>query len=117
MRFHTSPERWPGRCPGVLPKWVRCCEGLKSNEWKHQQTNRCSTMALTSKAPLLSTANETMADLKIGRARLYELINSGELESFTCGRSRKILEASKQAYVQRSLEAERQRRAARTVTN
>jgi hypothetical protein len=62
---------------------------------------------------LLSTVEETMADLKVGRAKLYELINSGELESFTEGRSRKILEESKQAYVQRRLEAERLRRARR----
>jgi hypothetical protein len=60
--------------------------------------------------PLVSTVEETMADLKVGRAKLYELINRGEIESFTEGRSRKILEDSKLAYVQRRLEAERQRR-------
>jgi hypothetical protein len=60
---------------------------------------------------LLSTVEETMADLKVGRAKLYELINSGELESFTEGRSRKILEESKEAYVKRRIEAERLRRA------
>jgi len=59
----------------------------------------------------VSTVTETMVDLKIGRAKLYELINSGEIESFTEGRSRKILEESKQAYVQRRIEAERLRRA------
>jgi hypothetical protein len=76
-------------------------------------------MAIISKTdrPLLSTVNETMVDLKIGRARLYELINSGEIESFVSGRSRKILEESKHAYVQRKIEAERQRRAARTATD
>jgi hypothetical protein len=60
--------------------------------------------------PLLSTVGETMADLKVSRAKLYELLNSGEIESFNEGRSRKILEESKQAYVQRRLDAERQRR-------
>jgi hypothetical protein len=59
----------------------------------------------------VSTVTETMVDLKIGRAKLYELINSGEIESFTEGRSRKILEEPKQAYVQRRIEAERLRRA------
>jgi hypothetical protein len=70
--------------------------------------------AVTEKrGPLLSTVGETLAELKIGRAKLYELLNSGEIESLVIGSSRKIVEESKQAYIQRSIEAERQRRSAR----
>ena len=60
--------------------------------------------------PRLSTVEETMADLRVSRAKLYELLNSGEIESFTGGRSRKIVEESKELYIQRRLATERDRR-------
>lgn len=60
--------------------------------------------------PLVATVNETMATLKIGRAKLYELLNTGELESFLEGSSRKITWRSIDAYVQRRLEEEAKRR-------
>jgi Helix-turn-helix domain len=60
--------------------------------------------------PVVETVNETMAILKIGRAKLYELLNSGELESYLEGSSRKITCRSIDAYVQRRLEEEAKRR-------
>ena len=36
----------------------------------------------TSKGALVATVNETMAALKIGRAKMYELINNGQLQSY-----------------------------------
>jgi excisionase family DNA binding protein len=59
---------------------------------------------------LLCTPNEAMATLRVSRATLYGLLNSGELESFTEGKSRKIVAQSLQAYIRRRLEAEAQRR-------
>ena len=63
---------------------------------------------------LVATPNQTMSYIGIGRAKLYELINAGELETYTEGISRKILWPSIHLYVKRRLAAEaaRRRRAA-----
>jgi excisionase family DNA binding protein len=42
--------------------------------------------------------------LGIGHKQLYQLLNNGELESFTVGRSRRIPMASIRAYIARKLE-------------
>jgi hypothetical protein len=63
-----------------------------------------------SRAPLVATVNETMAALKIGRAKTYELINSGQLKSYIEGTSRKILWSSIHDYIDRRLAAEAARR-------
>jgi len=43
--------------------------------------------------------------LGISKTTLYELLNRGELESFTLGRSRKITLASIRALIERRIEA------------
>jgi hypothetical protein len=68
------------------------------------------TGELNTKGPLVASPNETMVTLNIGRAKLYELINLGELESYLEGHSRKILWGSIRSYIQRRLAAEAQRR-------
>ncbi|MGY4289056.1 hypothetical protein ACVWXO_008276 [Bradyrhizobium sp. LM2.7] len=60
--------------------------------------------------PVVATVNETMATLKIGRAKLYELLNLGDLESYLEGSSRKITWRSIDAYLLRRLEEEAKRR-------
>jgi hypothetical protein len=50
---------------------------------------------------IVATVNETMAALRIGRAKIYELLNSGTLESYHEGASRKITWRSINAYVER----------------
>ncbi|MBO4224724.1 helix-turn-helix domain-containing protein [Bradyrhizobium neotropicale] len=72
-----------------------------------QQTNdhQASTGAL------VATVNETMAALKIGRAKTYELLNNGQLKSYVEGTSRKILWSSIHDYIERRLAAESARRA------
>ncbi|MDN5003817.1 DNA-binding protein [Bradyrhizobium sp. GCM10027634] len=60
--------------------------------------------------PLVATVNQSLMRLQVSRPKLYELLNSGEIESFTEGRSRKIMIASMDAYVQRRLAAEAARR-------
>jgi excisionase family DNA binding protein len=64
--------------------------------------------------PIVASVNETMATLRIGREKIYQLLNSGELESYRERGSRKILWRSIEAYVERRLkqEAERHGRAA-----
>ena len=60
--------------------------------------------------PLVASANQTMIALGIGRAKLYEKINAGELESYVDGGSRKILWDSIRAFMKRRLEEEAARR-------
>jgi predicted DNA-binding transcriptional regulator AlpA len=60
--------------------------------------------------PLVASANQAMIALGIGRAKLYEKINAGELESYVDGGSRKILWDSIRAFIKRRLEEEVARR-------
>jgi hypothetical protein len=59
---------------------------------------------------LVASPNETMMYIGVGRAKLYELLNGDELESYVEGSSRKILWPSIHAYVKRRLAAEAARR-------
>ena len=52
---------------------------------------------------VLLTAEETAECLKVGRCKVYDLIRSGELESFKIGRLRRIPVASVQAFAKRML--------------
>jgi excisionase family DNA binding protein len=63
-------------------------------------------------SPLVASPNQAMKALLVSRATLYSLINSGELESYTEGRSRRITVQSIASYVERRLKAEAARRAA-----
>jgi excisionase family DNA binding protein len=60
--------------------------------------------------PIVASVNETMATLKIGREKIYQLLNSGELKSYREGGSRKILWRSIEDYVERRLAEEAKRR-------
>ena len=55
---------------------------------------------------LVASPNQAMTALGIGRAKLYEKINAGELKSYVDGGSRKILWDSIHAFIKRRLEAE-----------
>jgi predicted DNA-binding transcriptional regulator AlpA len=68
------------------------------------------TLATNPGQPLVASPNQAMTALGIGRAKLYEKINSGELESYVDGGSRKILWNSIHAFIKRRLEAEATRR-------
>lgn len=60
--------------------------------------------------PLVASPNQAMKALLVSRATLYTLLNAGELESYTEGRSRRITVESITSYVQRRLAAEAARR-------
>jgi excisionase family DNA binding protein len=62
------------------------------------------------KRSIVASVNEAMIALKIGRAKIYQLLNSGELESYREGGSRKILWRSIESYVERRLAEEVKRR-------
>jgi hypothetical protein len=59
---------------------------------------------------LVASPKEAMNYIGIARAKLYELINGGELTSYHEGKSHKILWESINAYVKRRLVAEAARR-------
>ena len=50
---------------------------------------------------LLLTVSEAASCLGIGRSTLYELVASGEIESVTIGRSRRVPAEALGAYVER----------------
>jgi excisionase family DNA binding protein len=56
--------------------------------------------------PLLVKPADAGRLLGCGRTRIYELINAGEIDSFSDGRSRKIIVASIHAYVAGRLAAD-----------
>ena len=51
--------------------------------------------------PLLATIPETCAELRSCRTKVYELMNTGELESIKIGDSRRIVRASIKRLVKR----------------
>jgi excisionase family DNA binding protein len=51
-------------------------------------------------------AKKAAFSIGVGMTRLYELINSGEIESYRDGKARKIVVASLKAYVERQVAAE-----------
>jgi excisionase family DNA binding protein len=60
--------------------------------------------------PLVASPNQAMKRLQISRSTLYALLNAGDLESYTEGRSRRITVRSINSYVERRLAEEAQRR-------
>ena len=56
--------------------------------------------------PLGVPPNAAKAAIGCGTTKLYELLNAGELESYSIGRARRITTASIKAYVARQLERE-----------
>jgi len=68
------------------------------------------TQAVGLDTPLVASPNQAMKALMISRATLYALINAGELESYTEGRSRRITIESIYAHVRRRLAEEAKRR-------
>ncbi|MCC8965142.1 MULTISPECIES: helix-turn-helix domain-containing protein [Bradyrhizobium] len=69
----------------------------------------------SSRGALVATVSETMAALKIGRAKTYELINSGQIQSYVEGSSRKIIWSSIHDYIERRLAEEETRRDGRAA--
>jgi excisionase family DNA binding protein len=60
--------------------------------------------------PLVASPNQAMRAIQVSRKKLYELINTGELESYTEGKSRRITVKSIGEYIERRLAAEAVRR-------
>jgi excisionase family DNA binding protein len=61
-------------------------------------------------APLVASPKQTMKAIQVSRKKLYELINAGELESYTEGKSRRITVRSINDYISRRLATEAVRR-------
>jgi excisionase family DNA binding protein len=67
-------------------------------------------MSIASEAPLVASPNQAMRAIQVSRKKLYELINNGELESYTEGKSRRITVKSINEYIARRLATEAVRR-------
>jgi excisionase family DNA binding protein len=61
-------------------------------------------------APLVASPKQAMRTIQVSRKKLYELINTGELQSYTEGKSRRIIVKSINEYIERRLAAEAVRR-------
>ena len=55
-------------------------------------------------APLLVTVEEAARRLSIGRTAAYLLVLNGEIQSVKIGRTRRVVVASLEAYIQRLLD-------------
>ena len=67
-------------------------------------------VAITFDAPLVASPKQAMRAIQVSRKKLYELINTGELQSYTEGKSRRIIVKSINDYIERRLAAEALRR-------
>jgi excisionase family DNA binding protein len=54
--------------------------------------------------PLVVRPRDACKMLSIGRTKLYELLNDGEIESYRHGRSRRIALASIRAFISRQID-------------
>jgi excisionase family DNA binding protein len=73
-----------------------------------------SANSIALEAPLVASPNQAMRAIQVSRKKLYELINAGELESYTEGKSRRITVKSINEYIERRLAAEAARRSRAT---
>ncbi len=69
-----------------------------------------SAVSITFDAPLVASPTQAMRAIQVSRKKLYELINTGELQSYTEGKSRRIIVKSINDYIERRLAAEAVRR-------
>jgi hypothetical protein len=79
---------------------------------KQQDVSYMAPNSIASEAPLVASPNQAMRAIQVLRKKLYELINTGELESYTEGKSRRITVKSINEYIERRLAAEAASRAA-----
>ncbi len=63
-------------------------------------------MTAKDEARLLLTVREAAERLSLGRSLTYQLITSGEIDSVTIGRARRVPVAALEDYVRRLREAE-----------
>jgi excisionase family DNA binding protein len=81
-----------------------------ANNWVFPMPEPITSQGNDLAAPVVATPNQAIQRLQVSRATLYELINNGDLESYTEGRSRRILVQSMDRYILRRLAEEAQRR-------
>ena len=84
---------------------------MLGNIRKHKGVSPMShATSIALEAPIVASSNQTMRAIQVSRKKLYELINAGELESYTEGKSRRITVKSINEYLERRLAAEAARR-------
>ena len=84
--------------------------GMLRNIGGQQDAHMSRAVSIVFEAPLVASPNQAMRAIQVSRKKLYELINTGELESYTEGKSRRITVKSINDYIERRLAAEAVRR-------
>jgi excisionase family DNA binding protein len=84
--------------------------GILGNIREQWDARMSRTTSIVLEAPLVASPNQAMRMIQVSRKKLYELINTGELESYTEGKSRRITVKSINDYIERRLAAEAIRR-------
>jgi excisionase family DNA binding protein len=69
-----------------------------------------SATPTTFDVPLVASPKQAMRTIQVSRKKLYELINTGELQSYTEGKSRRIIVKSITEYIERRLAREAAKR-------
>ena len=64
--------------------------GMLRNVGGQQDAHMPRAGSIAFEAPLVASPNQAMRAIQVSRKKLYELINTGELESYTEGKSRRI---------------------------
>jgi hypothetical protein len=80
------------------------------NVREQQEVHMSNAIPIRFDVPLVASPKQTMRAIQVSRKKLYELINTGELESYTEGKSRRIIVKSINDYVERRLATEAARR-------
>ncbi|WP_257164780.1 helix-turn-helix domain-containing protein [Bradyrhizobium sp. SRS-191] len=75
-----------------------------------EEVNKINYLQLGPNGSYVASPNEAMNFLGVARAKLYELIKNGEVESYREGGARKITWPSIRALIQRRLAEETARR-------
>jgi hypothetical protein len=84
--------------------------GMLRNIRGQQDAHMSHAVPIAFEAPLVASPNQAMRAIQVSRKKLYALINTGELESYTEGKSRRITVKSINDYIERRLAAEAVRR-------
>jgi excisionase family DNA binding protein len=106
-RTTGHPKNAHGPGSALRRKSCLACSGTSGN---NRMMLHMSSAVSTFDAPLVASPKQAMRAIQVSRKKLYELINTGELESYTEGKSRRITVKSINDYIERRLAAEAVRR-------
>ena len=106
-----SCDRPSKKCAAPYEDFVlKIQSGMLRNVGGQQDAHMPRAGSIAFEAQLVASPKQAMWAIQVSRKKLYELINTGELESYTEGKSRRIPVKSINDYIERRLAAEAVRR-------